>query len=121
MDGTRDSHTELSEVSQKEKDKYHMMSLISEISCKAQRNLSTEKKIMDMEKRLWLPRGRRGGGGSGMDGVLGVNRWRLWPLEWISSEILLCSTGNYVWSLMMEHDSVKKGTYTCRCNWITML
>ena len=39
------------------------------------------------------------GGGSGMDEVLEVNRCR--PLEWISNEILLWSTGNYVWSLMM--------------------
>ena len=46
--------------------------------------------------------------GSGMDGVLGVNRCRLLPLEWISNEILLCSTGNYIWSLMMEHDYVRK-------------
>ena len=42
----------LSEVSQKEKDKYHMISLISVIQYKAQRNLSTEKKIMDLENRL---------------------------------------------------------------------
>ena len=34
----------LSEVSQKEKDKYHMISLISEIQHTAQMNLSTEKK-----------------------------------------------------------------------------
>uniref|UniRef100_A0A8D0QNP5 Uncharacterized protein n=1 Tax=Sus scrofa TaxID=9823 RepID=A0A8D0QNP5_PIG len=27
---------------------------------------------------------------------LGVNRCRLLPLEWISNEILLCSTGNYI-------------------------
>jgi len=27
---------------------------------------------------------------------------------WISSGILLRSTGNYVWSLMMEHDNVRK-------------
>jgi len=54
---------------------------------------------------LWLP---RGGGGSGMDGELGVNRCSLLPLEWISNEILLCSPGNYVWSLMMEHDNVRK-------------
>ena len=49
-----------------------------------------------------------GGGGSGMDGVLGVNRCRLLPLKWISNEILLCSTGNYVWSLMTEADNVQK-------------
>uniref|UniRef100_A0A8D1AZ02 Uncharacterized protein n=1 Tax=Sus scrofa TaxID=9823 RepID=A0A8D1AZ02_PIG len=48
------------------------------------------------------------GGGSGMDGELGVNRCRLLPVEWIRNEILLCSTGNYVWSLMMEYDNVRK-------------
>ena len=50
----------------------------------------------------------RGGGGSGMDWESGVNRCRLLPLEWISSEILMCNTGNYVWSLMMEHGNVRK-------------
>ena len=39
---------------------------------------------------------RGGGGGSGMNGDIGVNRCRLLLLEWISNEILLCSTGNYV-------------------------
>ena len=37
-----------------------------------------------------------GRGGSGVDGELGVNRGRLLPLEWVTNEILLCSTGNYV-------------------------
>ena len=40
----------LSEVSQKEKDKYHMLSLISGISYMAKMNVSTEKKIMDLGK-----------------------------------------------------------------------
>ena len=47
----------LNEVSQKEKDKYHMISLISGISYLAQVNLSTEKKILDMEKRLVIVKG----------------------------------------------------------------
>jgi len=38
----------LSEVNQKEKDKYHMISLISG----TQMNLFTEKKLMDLENRL---------------------------------------------------------------------
>ena len=42
----------LNEIHQKEKDKYHMTSLITGILYLAQMNLSTEKKIMDMEKRL---------------------------------------------------------------------
>ena len=49
-----------------------------------------------------------GGGGSGMDWESGVKRRKLFPLEWISSEILLYSTGNCIESLMMEHDSVRK-------------
>ena len=43
-----------------------------------------------------------------MDWKFGVNKCQLLPLEWISNEILLCSTGNYIWSLMMEHDNVRK-------------
>jgi len=52
-------------------------------------------------------------GGSGMNWELGVNRCRPLSLEWISNDTLLCSTGNYVWSLVMEHDNVrKKNVYT---------
>ena len=43
-----------------------------------------------------------------MDEVLGVNRCRLLSLEWVSNEILLFSTGNYVLSPIMEHDNVRK-------------
>ena len=69
-------------------------------------NFSMEKKIMDLENRLVLAKGE--GEGVGVDEVLGANKCRLLPLEWISNEILLCSTGNYVWSLMMEHDNVRE-------------
>ena len=48
------------------------------------------------------------GGGSGTYWEFGVSRCKLLPLEWISTEILLYSTGNYVWSLVMEHDHVRK-------------
>ena len=40
----------LSELSQKEKDKYHM--ILHGIHYMAQMNLSTEKKLMDLENRL---------------------------------------------------------------------
>ena len=59
----------LSEVSQKEKDKYHMKSLISGISYTAQVNLSTEKKIIDLENRLVVA--KREGKGVGGTGSLG--------------------------------------------------
>ena len=47
----------LSVVSQKEKDKYHMISLISGIQYMAQTNLSTENKLMDLENRLVVVKG----------------------------------------------------------------
>ena len=51
------------EVSQKEKDKYHMISLIPGIQYTAQRNLSTEKKIMNLENRLVVAKGEGEGVG----------------------------------------------------------
>ena len=59
----------------------------------AQRKLSTEKKIMDLENRLVVAKEK---GGSGVDWELGVKRCKLLPLEWISNEILLYSTENYI-------------------------
>ena len=44
------------------------------------------------------------GGGSGMDWEFGVGKCNLLHLEWVSNEVLLCSTGNCVQSLGVEHD-----------------
>ena len=57
-------------------------------------NLSTEKKIMDLENRLVVA--LEGGGGSGRDLKLGVNGYKLLLLELIYNEVLLCGTENYV-------------------------
>ena len=67
----------LSEVGQKEKDKYHMISLISGISYTAQMNLSTEKKIMDLENRLVVAKGEVEG-----------ERW-IWRLGLIDADYCL--------------------------------
>ena len=56
-----------------------------------------------------------GGGGSGMDWESGVNRCKLLHLEWISNEILLYSTGNYIQSLVMEHDGGLQQKLTEHC------
>ena len=37
-----------------------------------------------------------GGGGRGMDWESGIDRCKLLHLEWISNEILLYRTGNYI-------------------------
>ena len=57
-------------------------------------NISTEKKIIDLEHRLVAAQG--GEGGNGRDQEFGVNGCKLLLLEWIYNEILLCSMENYV-------------------------
>ena len=61
----------LSEISQKEKEKYHMILLITGILYTAQMNVFTEKKVMDLENKLWLP------GGRGREGE-GLGSWGQW-------------------------------------------
>ena len=54
----------LCEGSQKEKDKYHMISLICRIYNMIQMNLFTKQKDSQTQKtNLWLPKGKGGGGG----------------------------------------------------------
>ena len=54
-------------------------------------NISTEKKIMDLENRLVGTKGGEGGNGRDQElGVIGYN------LEWIYNEILLSSIENHV-------------------------
>ena len=43
-------------------------------------------------------------GGSRMDGEFGGGRCKLLHLEWISNEVLLYSTGNYIQSLGTDRD-----------------
>ena len=45
-----------------------------------------------------------GGAGCGVDGEFEVGRCKLLHLEWISNEVLLYSTGNYIQFIGMEHD-----------------
>ena len=59
-------------------------------------NLSTEKKqTHGHEEQTCGCQGGRGGRQS-QGWELGVNRCKLLHLEWISNEILLYSTGNYI-------------------------
>ena len=82
--------------------------LLCGISHTAQMNPSTEHK--QTHRRRELTCGCQGGG-SGMDGESGVSRCKLWYLGWISNEVLLFSTGNYVQSLGIEHCFFFKRTF----------
>ena len=44
------------------------------------------------------------GQGSGMDWELGFRSCKLLHLEWIGSEVLLYRIGNYIQSLVIDHD-----------------
>ena len=44
------------------------------------------------------------GGECGMEWEFSISRYKLLHLEWISNEILLYSTGNYMQSSVIEHD-----------------
>ena len=66
-------------------------------------NLSTEKKQTHGHGEQTCDcQGERGT--SRMDWEFGVTRCKLSYLEWINNEVLLYSTGNYIQSLVMEHD-----------------
>ena len=57
---------------------------------------------MDLENRRVAAKGE--GEGVGWTGSLGlIDANKLLYLEWMSNEILLYSTGNDIWSLVMEH------------------
>ena len=60
-----------------------------------------------------------------MDGEFGVSRCKLLHLGQISHEGLLYSTGNYIQSLVIEHDGryEKKNVYiyVYMYNWVTLL
>ena len=69
-----------------------------------------------------------------MDWKFEVNRCKLLHLEWVSNEVLLYSTGNYIHSLGIDHDGKEcnKGNvyiyiyiyvyiYVYMYDWVTLL
>ena len=72
----------------------------------AQMNLSTEQKQNHGHREHTCDcQGGGEGGGSGME-EFGVRRCKLLQLEWVSNEVLLYSTENYIQSLVIEHDRI---------------
>ena len=90
----------LSEVSRKEKGKYRITYSWNLIY--STNEPFHKKEMHGLGKQTCGCQG--GDGGNGMDWESGVNRCKLSHLEWISNEILLYSTRNYIYSLVMEHN-----------------
>ena len=95
--------TMLSEVSQKKKDKYHMIPLIGGIQNVAQMNLSTKQKQTHRHGEQTCDLKRGGWEGRRMDWDFGVGRHKLLHIEWINNKVLLCSTGNEIQSPWINH------------------
>ena len=64
--------------------------------------LQKRDRLSDIENRLVVAKGEEGE--NGIDWGFGVSRCKLLHLEWISNEVLLHSTGNYILSPGAEHD-----------------
>ena len=82
-------------------------------------NLSTEKKIIDLEKRLVAAQGEKEGvGGIGIFGLMDANycSWNGFTMR--SCCVALRTMSRYLqWSMIMG----EKSMYTCMCNWVPML
>ena len=61
------------------------------------------------------------GGGRGMDWEFGVSRSKLLHLEWISKEVLLFRSGNYIQSLGIDHDGRKYEKNYIYNDWVTLV
>ena len=95
----------LSEVSQRGKDRYHMISLIRERNLKYDTNEHIYKPETDSQTQktdLWLPRGKWGWRSMGSE--FGTSRCKLLYIEWINNKVLLYSTGNYIQYPVINHN-----------------
>ena len=104
----------LSEVSQTEKDKYHMISLVCVESKKMiQINLYTKHIDPKTQKtNLWLPEGK----GGGMNQEFGINLYKLLYIKQITRKDLLYSTRNYTQYFIITYkgkESEEKVMYVC--------
>ena len=59
-------------------------------------------RIRDIENRLVVAKGDRGGGG--MECEIGVSRCKLLYIEWINKNVLLYSTENCIQYPVINHD-----------------
>jgi len=85
----------------------------------AQSNLSTKKRIMDLENRLVVAKGEREG--VGWMGCLELidTDYCLWNgLAMRSCCVALGTLSSHLWWNMIMWE---KRMYTCMCNWVTML
>ena len=92
-------------LSQKEKDKYHMISLICGIENITQMNLSTKQR---QTHRLLVAKRLQDGGR--MEWEFAISRCKLLWREWVNHRVLPYSTGNYFQYPVINHNGKE---YAC--------
>ena len=98
MGEIRDSHTKWSQA---ERERQIPYSITYTWNLKYGTNLKSTKQKQSHRHRNRPMVAKEEGRGSRMDRVWGC---KLLYLEWISNDVLLYSTGNYIQPLMIEHD-----------------
>ena len=83
----------------------------------AQVNLSTEKKIMDLENKLVAAKGEGEGVGWSL-GLIDADYCLMNELAMRSSYVALETMSSHLWGSMIMWE---KRMYTCMCNWVTMI
>ena len=91
----------LSDASQKEKAKYHMISLICGILNTTKEHIYENRNRLRYKNRLVVAKGE--GVGGGKDWEFGVSRGKPLYIEWINNKVLLYSTGNYIQYPVTNH------------------
>ena len=113
----------LSEVSQKEKDKYIWYHLFMESKIRHKWTyLQDRNRLTDRENRLVVAKGE--GGGGGKDWEFGISTCKLLYTGWINNKVLLHNTGNYIQYPVINHNGKqyeKEYIYIYLYNWVTLL
>ena len=107
----------LSEVSQKEKDKYHDITYMWNLKYDTNEPIfKTETDSQTQRTDFWLQRGRWGW--RGMDWEFGISRRKLLYIEWINNKVLLYSTGNYIQHPVINHNGKEKRGASLVAQWL---
>ena len=106
-----------SEVSQKEKNKYHILTHICGIQKNGTDELPCKAEIETQMQRtnLWIPRGK---GEDGMNWEIGIDIYTPLRIKQITNENLLYSTGNSTQCSVITYmgKNLKKNRYMCMYN-----
>ena len=121
MDRARDYHTKWSKSERQIPYDYHFY-----VESKIWYNriyLWNRNKLIDIENRLWLPRGREleegwiGSLGVADIGIIHSNNKQHLLFEWINNKVLLYSTGNFIQYPLINHNGKeylkRMYVYTC--------